>query len=137
MPWVVGAAFTAVVNALVSDIITPLLGLITPKAAMLKTSPLRCGLPKCKMAPPTPAIVMTYGNFLQTLINFIIVSLAIFVIFKLMSMARKSLFREGEDAVPQHEKSAEERLLEEIRDLLKKKALDKNPANTNSELTEE
>jgi large conductance mechanosensitive channel len=64
--------------------------------------------------------VVTYGNFLQALINFTIVSLSIFIVFKLLVTARKRVFeRDKEEEVPPHEKSEDVRLLEEIRDILK------------------
>jgi large-conductance mechanosensitive channel len=52
----------------------------------------------------------------------LVISVSIFMVFKVLSGARKRLFREEEKKeVPKHEKPAQERLLEEIRDLLKAK----------------
>lgn len=107
---VVGNAFSAVVNSLVADIITPFIGLLTNNVDF-----------KTLAVAPRPDLIIKYGSFLQTIINFFIISLSIFIVLKIMSAARKKIFREGEDAVPQHEKPAQERLLEEIRDLLKEK----------------
>jgi large conductance mechanosensitive channel len=59
-----------------------------------------------------------YGSFLQTIINFFVISLSVFVFFKVVASMRQKLFREGEDTPPA-QKPAQERLLEEIRDLLK------------------
>jgi large conductance mechanosensitive channel len=105
---VVGNAFTAIVNSLVGDIVMPLLGLLT-KSVDFKTLAWQIN----------PEVIVKYGAFLQTILNFIIVSISIFIVFKLISGARKRIFTEGEKAVPPHEKPAQERLLEEIRDLLK------------------
>lgn len=116
---VVGAAFTGVVNSLVADIITPLLSFITPSSGDIKNLAITLWPAHMQNGTTTAAVVMRYGNFLQTLINFLLVSISIFAIFKLITMARKSLFRKGENAVPEHEKPPQERLLEEIRDLLK------------------
>lgn len=107
---VVGNAFSAVVNSLVSDIITPFLGLLTNNVDL-----------KTLAWSPHDGLVVHYGNFVQTIINFFIISLSIFVVFKLISGARKRIFHQGEKAVPPDEKPAQERLLEEIRDLLKAK----------------
>lgn len=107
---VIGAAFTTVVNSLVGDIITPFLGLLTNNIDM-----------KTLIFEPHAGLAIKYGSFLQAVINFLIVSFAIFLVFKALSGARKRLFREGEKAVPVHEKPAQERLLEEIRDLLKER----------------
>ncbi len=68
---------------------------------------------------PHAGLVIKYGAFLQAVINFLFISLSIFILFKSLSAARERLFKKGEDAVPEHEKPAQERLLEEIRDLLK------------------
>ncbi|MBC7836725.1 large conductance mechanosensitive channel protein MscL [Acetobacteraceae bacterium] len=105
---VIGNAFTLIVNSLVGDIITPLLGLMTGNVDFKSLS-----------FAARPDIIIKYGAFIQAVFNFLLVSLSIFVVFKILSGARKKLFREGEKSVPAHEKSSEERLLEEIRDLLK------------------
>jgi large conductance mechanosensitive channel len=107
---VVGASFTAIVNSLVSDVVTPLLGIVTGNVDF-----------KTLLWEVRPGLMVKYGSFLQAIFNFLVVSIAIFAVFKLISGARKRLFREGEKAVPPEEKPAQERLLEEIRDLLKEK----------------
>jgi large conductance mechanosensitive channel len=104
---VIGNAFTAIVNSLVGDIITPVLGVATGNVDF-KTLSVTVG-----------SVVIKYGAFLQAIFNFLLISLSIFIIFKILSGARKKLFREQEQ-IPAHEKPAQERLLEEIRDLLKK-----------------
>lgn len=116
---IVGNAFSAIVNSLVADILTPLLGLVTGHsgADVKNLSVTLHGA--AQTGTSTAEVVLRYGSFLQTIINFFIVSISIFLIFKLISSARRRLFRQGEEAVPQHEKPAQERLLEEIRDLLK------------------
>ena len=105
---VLGGAFTGIVNALVANIITPLLGLVTGNVD-LKTLSIEL----------RPGLVMQYGIFLQAIFNFFLVAISIFAIFKLISTARKQIFREGEKAVPPAEVPTQERLLREIRDLLK------------------
>ncbi len=104
---VIGNAFSGVVNSLVADIISPFIGLLTNHIDFKDLSwSLHDGL------------FVKYGLFIQAVINFLLISLSIFVVFKLLSTARKSLFRE-EKSVPPEQKPAQERLLEEIRDLLK------------------
>lgn len=107
---VVGAAFGAIVNSLVADVVTPLLGIITGNVDF-----------KTLMWEVRPGLLVKYGSFLQAIFNFLVISVSVFVVFKLVSAGRKQLFREGEKAVPPEEKPAQERLLEEIRDLLKAK----------------
>lgn len=105
---VIGAAFTGVINSLVGDIITPFIGFLTNSVDL-----------KTLVVEPHAGLIIKYGAFLQAVINFLLISISIFIIFKSLTAARKRIFREGEDAVPEYEKPAEERLLEEIRDLLK------------------
>ncbi len=106
---VIGNAFTAVVNSLVGDIITPILGLVTNHVDF-----------KTLVWEPHMGLVIKYGNFLQVAFNFVIVSLAIFIVFKALTTMRKRVFERGEeDKVPAHEKPEDVRLLEEIRDILR------------------
>jgi large conductance mechanosensitive channel len=108
---VVGGAFSGIVNALVADIITPILGLVTGDVDF-----------KTLTVNLTPTLAMPYGLFLQAVFNFFLVSLSIFFVFKLISTARKQLFREEQkDPPPPAQKPDDVRLLEEIRDLLKEK----------------
>ncbi len=108
---VIGASFTGIVNSLVADIIMPFIGVVTYNVD-LKTLSLVV----------RPDLVIKYGAFLQAVFNFLVVSLSIFVIFKLLSGARERLFRKEEKGeIPPAEKPAQERLLQEIRDLLKER----------------
>jgi large conductance mechanosensitive channel len=117
---IIGNAFSGVINALVADIITPLLGLLTGNGGTdVKnlTLQLRPIIPGSNTAP----LLLQYGAFIQAFLNFFIISLSIFLFFKIASSMRRALLRQGEDAVPEHEKPAQERLLEEIRDLIKER----------------
>jgi large conductance mechanosensitive channel len=106
---VVGNAFSAVVNSLVSDIITPLLGLLTNNVDF-----------KTLSIPLRGSVVLGYGAFIQSIINFFIITLSIFAVFKLISMTRERLWRrQAVEPTPPAQKPDDVRLLEEIRDLLK------------------
>jgi len=107
---VIGNAFSGVVNSLVADIITPFIGLLTNNVDFKDLS-----------WAPHAGLLIKYGSFIQAVFNFLIISLSIFVVFKMLSGARKRLFKEGEKSVPPEQKPAQERLLEEIRDLLRTK----------------
>jgi large conductance mechanosensitive channel len=108
---VIGASFTAIVNSLVGDIVTPLLGLITHNVDF-----------KTLTWALNPNVVVKYGSFLQAVFNFLVVSVSIFVVFKLVSSARERLFKEEQkDPPPPAQQPADVRLLEEIRDLLKER----------------
>jgi large conductance mechanosensitive channel len=105
---VIGNAFSAVVNSLVGDFITPLIGVLTNHV----------DLKNLAWAPY--GVVFKYGDLIQAVINFFLIALSIFVVFKIIATTRKRLFeRHEEDAVPEHEKPEDVRLLEEIRDILK------------------
>lgn len=105
---VIGNAFTAIVNSLVGDVITPMLGLATGNVDF-----------KSLAIDVQPGVIIKYGSLLQAVFNFLLISISIFIVFKILAAARRKVFKEGEKAVPPHEKPAQERLLEEIRDLLK------------------
>ena len=101
---VVGSAFSGIVNSLVSDIIMPFFGFITAgidfKSLSLQLS-------------ETSAI--TYGNFIQAIINFIIISFSIFMVVKVLNNFKKK----EEAPAPAPKGPTTEELLSEIRDLLK------------------
>jgi large conductance mechanosensitive channel len=114
---VVGGAFGKIVSSFVADIITPSLAVFTGGADFKNLSVILR-----KAEGEMPAVVLTYGAFMQAVFDFLIIALAIFMVVKLLSSARQRLFvQEEAKQVPQYEKPAQERLLEEIRDLLKEK----------------
>ena len=111
---ILGNAFSAVVNSLVADVAMPLLSFVTGSVQDL--SGFKYAL--------TDNVVIGYGHLLQVFINFLIIALSIFLMFKLVSSVRKRLQKredEGEKSAPL---STEEKLLTEIRDLLKAQSHD-------------
>ncbi|MDX5630977.1 MULTISPECIES: large-conductance mechanosensitive channel protein MscL [unclassified Brenneria] len=109
---IIGAAFGKIVSSLVSDIIMPPLGLLIGGVDFKQFS-----LVLRAAQGDIPAVVMHYGVFIQNIFDFVIVAFAIFLAIKLMNKLR----RKQEDAPAAPPKpSAEEKLLTEIRDLLKK-----------------
>jgi large conductance mechanosensitive channel len=110
---VVGAAFTGIVNSLVNDIINPFLGLVTGRIDFSdKVIVLR------EATEAAAALTVRYGAFITALINFMIVSFAIFIVVRQINR-----LKEKEEAKPAQEKSVSEdvKLLTEIRDLLARK----------------
>ncbi len=109
---IIGASFTAIVNSLVADVITPILGLII---GGIDFSGLSFGIGTAQIM---------YGNFIQAIITFIITALVIFWIMKainkMMSLGKKPV-EEEEEPEEEPEPTKEELLLAEIRDLLKEK----------------
>lgn len=112
---VVGGAFGKVISSLVSDVITPSIALVTGGADFKHLS-----LTLRQASGDAPAVVLTYGTFLQSVFDFFFIAVSIFIVFKILSGARRKLFvQEEAREIPPYEKPAQERLLEEIRDLLK------------------
>ena len=113
---VIGAAFTAIVNSLVADIITP--AILSPVMEFLDVKDLENVMwHKIK-----------YGKFLASIINFVIVGFVLFMIIRIMNKAQERMDRKKAveakaepvvEVIP--EPTKEEVLLGEIRDLLKAK----------------
>jgi len=107
---ILGAAFSAIVTSLVNDIITPLILNPALRAA---------GVGRVELWTPGG---IALGKFIAAVINFIVVAFCIFLLIKGMNRAmtlRKK--KEDETPAPPAEPSNEEKLLTEIRDLLKNK----------------
>ena len=103
---IIGGAFGAIVKSLVADIIMPLIGVLMG-GTDLTTLVIQVG-----------DAAITYGNFLQALINFIVIAFVVFLFVRSYNNMQK---KEEEKPAPPPEPSAEETLLTEIRDLLKNK----------------
>lgn len=106
---IVGSAFTAIVTSLNQDIITPLLGLILGKINFTSLS--------ISVGDAT----ITYGNFIQSIITFLITALALFLVLKAFNrMMEKIRVKEKKEEKEPDPVPADVQLLTEIRDLLKK-----------------
>lgn len=115
-----GAAFNSIINSLINDVLMPVIGLITSGVAFDKLFiPLNGQTyTTLEQAVAAEAPVITIGNFITAIINFLIVAL---VLFLLMKAANKvSITKEEAPAAPP-EPSDEVKLLTEIRDSLKNK----------------
>jgi len=119
---IIGAAFTAIVNSLVQDIINPLIGLIIGGVdfsnlyfVLSGNVPENAGL---QTAKDSGAAVFAYGSFITAVINFLIIAWVVFLLVKAVNRVKDSAVRKG-DAVPSapHGPTQEE-LLSQIRDLL-------------------
>lgn len=115
---VIGGAFGAIVTSLVGDLIMPLVGMATggvdlsKAAVVLKEGVVASADGSIKAVP---AVLLGYGKFIQTILNFIIVAFAIFMLVKGINATKKK-----EEAAPPAGPTPQEALLAEIRDLLKK-----------------
>lgn len=108
---IIGAAFGKIVSSFVGDIIMPPLGLLisgmdfSELAIILKAT-----------QDGSPAVVLAYGKFIQTIIDFTIIAFAIFLAIK--GLNRLKRLEEAAPAAPA-EPTRDQQLLTEIRDLLK------------------
>ena len=107
---IIGAAFTAIVKSLVDDIIMPLIGIVLG------------GVDFTALVIQVGAATITYGNFIQAIINFVLIALVVFLLVRSINRMQERMVEEKEEAeAAPPEPSAEEKLLTEIRDLLREK----------------
>ncbi len=117
---IIGAAFTAIVNSLVSDLINPLIGLVTGGTDFsnlffaLSTD----HFPSVAAAEAAGVAVFRYGSFITAVINFLIIAWVVFLLVKAMNTLRATIDT-GEKAEDAPKGPAQEEVLIEIRDLLK------------------
>ncbi|MFM5118414.1 large-conductance mechanosensitive channel protein MscL [Aeromonas veronii] len=108
---IIGAAFGKIVSSFVGDVIMPPIGLIL---GGVDFSDLAVTLKAAEGA--TPAVVIAYGKFIQTIIDFMIISFAIFMGLKAINTLKK---KQEEEAAAPAGPTKDQELLTEIRDLLK------------------
>ena len=111
---VVGGAFTGIVNSLVKDVIMPMIGMLF---GGIDFTGLKYVITPAEGDVAEAAIY--YGNFIQNIVNFLLVAFAIFIVIKAMN----SFHKKKEEAAPPPPPPADPDdvvLLREIRDLLKK-----------------
>jgi large conductance mechanosensitive channel len=115
---VIGGAFGKIVGSAVDDLIMPIVGLITGGIDFTTKFIALNGqsYENLEAAKKAGASVMTYGNFVQAVINFIIIAFFIFVVLRAAEKAKKK--EEAAPAAPAG--PSQEELLTQIRDLLKK-----------------
>lgn len=116
---IIGGAFGKIVSSIVNDIIMPPIGWLI---GGVNFSDLKCELPKMKIAGmEEAAATINYGAFIQTIIDFTIIALCVFLLVKgINRLAKKKSEKPAAPPAPP-QPSAEEKLLAEIRDLLKDK----------------
>ena len=112
---IIGGAFGKIITSLVNDILMPLLGMLIGGVdfkALKVTLPAPIG---ADVAAGTAPATINYGIFIQNIFDFLIIALCIFLAIRLIGKLKRN-----EEAKPAA-KPADVALLEEIRDLLKKK----------------
>lgn len=110
---IIGGAFGKIVSSFVADVIMPPIGLLiggvdfTNLAITIKEA-----------AGSAAAVTLNYGKFIQSIVDFVIIAFAIFLVIKAMNVLQK---RKDEAPAPPPPPTKEESLLTEIRDILKQK----------------
>ncbi len=114
--WVViWGAFGKIVTSLVTDVIMPLIGVVTGGLSFTDYKAiLKPWIPASEWVVAIPALTLNYGTFLQVVVDFLIVAFCIFMVIKAMNKIKKK------EEKPSEKWPTQEELLTEIRDLLKK-----------------
>ena len=115
---VIGAAFGKIVGSVVDDVIMPVIGLMTGGIDFTQKFIALDGnsYPSLEAAKAAGAAVITYGNLVQAIINFVIISLFVFIVLRAAEKQKKK----EEVVVAAPAGPTQEELLTQIRDLLKK-----------------
>jgi large conductance mechanosensitive channel len=120
---IMGAAFTSIVNSLVNDIVMPpigyLMGGLDFSNFFFVLKPYGEHFASVKAAKDAGAVTINYGIFVNAVLNFLIVAAAVFVMVKQVNRLRH---KEAEKSAAPAAPTPSEKLLTEIRDLLKSSA---------------
>ena len=106
---IIGGAFTAITTSLINDIIMPLLGIFTGSISF------------AALSFTVNGAVIAYGNFIQAVFNFLVMAFVVFCLIKTINRFHRKKEEPPKEEPAPPEPSAEEKLLMEIRDLLKEK----------------
>lgn len=113
---IIGSAFTAIVNSLVKDMVMPFVGWLF---GGINFTDLKIVV--AEATETTPEAAVYYGNFIQNVVNFILIAFVVFIFVKIINALRNAKKKEEEAKPAEPPKPSEEvLLLTEIRDLLKK-----------------
>ena len=106
---IVGGAFKTIADSLTNDILMPLLGILVNRVSF------------AELTLTVGGAQIAYGNFIQAILNFLITAFAIFCLVKAINRFHRKKEEAPAPAAPP-EPSSEEKLLMEIRDLLKERS---------------
>lgn len=106
---IIGGAFTAITTSLINDIIMPLLGIFTGSISF------------AALSFTVNGAVIAYGNFIQAVFNFLVMAFVVFCLIKTINRFHRKKKEPPKKEPAPPEPSAKEKLLMEIRDLLKEK----------------
>ncbi|HLP54517.1 MAG TPA: large-conductance mechanosensitive channel protein MscL [Fluviicola sp.] len=122
---IIGGAFGKIVNSIVTDIVMPPIGVLIGgvKFGDLKHVLVSAVMDDDGKTVLKPEVSVNYGNFIQTVLEFLIIAFSIFMVIKAMNRMSNLRKKQESEAAPAPEPlpTKEEILLTEIRDLLKNK----------------
>jgi large conductance mechanosensitive channel len=126
---IIGGAFGKIVTSVVNDLFMPVIGMLVGgvnftdlKLTLKDAVPEQLNEAGEVIQAAVPAVTLNYGNFLQQTFDFLIIAFSIFLFISLIKkVTEKKKVEEAPAPAPVPEPSAEEKLLTEIRDLLKNK----------------
>ena len=115
---VIGGAFGKIVSSFVGDVIMPLVGMLVGGVDFTNLAiTLKQAVVAADGTETTPAVMLNYGSFIQTIFDFIIIAFAIFMVIRAVNRLKK---KEEEAPAAPPEPSDEVKLLTEIRNSLRK-----------------
>ncbi len=120
---VIGAAFGTIVKSFVSDVLMPPVGLLLGNVdfsnlfAVIKAGTTAAPYATLEAAKEAGAVTLNYGAFLNTVISFVIIAFAVFMVIKAINSLQRKEDEKDEEAPAEPPK--QEQLLSEIRDILK------------------
>lgn len=116
---IIGGAFGKIVTSIVDDILMPAIGLVLGKVDFTN---MKYVITAADEAAGVEEAAIRYGNFIQNIVDFLIIALCIFLVLKVIARITARKKKEEEEKKEEAPaKSDETVLLEEIRDLLKEK----------------
>lgn len=122
---IIGGAFGKIVSSLVADIVTPLISMLTGSVNLTN---LKCVLKEAVLEGGEivkEEVAITYGNFIQSIIDFLLIALSIFIVLRLIMNAQKKFDElKKKEEVAEEEAAPEENelsVLKEIKELLQNK----------------
>jgi large conductance mechanosensitive channel len=117
---IIGAEFGKIVSSFVNDVLMPPIGVLVGGINFTDIKIVLKSIPLGDDGLMTPAVTINIGNFIQAVINFIIIAFAVFMVVKAANAMKKKQAEVPAAPPAPPAPSAEEKLLTEIRDLLKK-----------------
>jgi len=124
---IIGGAFGKIVTSLVNDIIMPLVSVVTGGVNFTQNKIILKEAVKQGTEIINPEVAITWGVFIQSIVDFLIIAFCIFMAIRFMNKIKNATRKAEEEAAAEEvETTEDQKLLMEIRDLLKTQVSGKN-----------